>query len=45
VYVRTSAGVLAVRVDAAEVPGVGMRVTLRAPLSTLTFFDAAGARI
>ncbi|WP_462187194.1 MULTISPECIES: ABC transporter ATP-binding protein [unclassified Frankia] len=45
VHVRTSAGVLAVRVDAAQVLGVGMPVTLRAPLSTLTFFDAAGARI
>jgi multiple sugar transport system ATP-binding protein len=45
VYVRTAAGVLAVRVDAGQVLTAGMPVVLRAPLSALTFFGSVGGRL
>ncbi|MCM3921486.1 ABC transporter ATP-binding protein [Frankia sp. AiPs1] len=45
VHVRTGAGVLAVRVDAALVLAPGVPVLLRAPTSALTYFTPDGDRL
>ncbi|WP_101833414.1 ABC transporter ATP-binding protein [Frankia canadensis] len=45
VYLRCGGQKVAIRVDATLAPTPGSAVTLRAPRSALTFFDAAGARL